>query len=238
VIDTLLKDPRWADNWMGYWLDVLAENPNILNPTLNNTGPFRWWLYESLKDNKPMDFFVTELLRMRGSERLGGPAGFATASQNDVPMAAKGTIIGAAFLGVEMKCARCHDSPTGKSLQQHLFEVAAMLGTKEIEVPKTSSVPMDKIHVGGRKPLIQVTLQPGTKVQPKWPFAEFCDEAAVQLAEDPKDTRDALAAMITAPQNERFAQVIANRIWSRFMGRGMVEPVEDWVVNSCAAVTT
>jgi hypothetical protein len=228
VIDQLLKDPRWADNWMGYWLDVLAENPNILNPTLNNTGPFRWWLYESLRDNKPMDFFVTELLRMRGSERLGGPAGFATASQNDVPMAAKGTIIGAAFLGVEMKCARCHDSPTGKSLQQDLFGVAAMLGKKEIVVPKTSSVPMDKIHASGRKPLIQVTLQPGTKVQPKWPFAEFCDEAASQLAEDPKDSRDALAAMITAPQNERFAKVIANRVWSRFMGRGIVEPVEDW----------
>jgi hypothetical protein len=228
LIDSLLNDPRWADNWMGYWQDVLAENPNILNPTLNNTGPFRWWLYESLLDNKPMDLFVTELLRMKGSERLGGPAGFGTASQNDVPMAAKGTIVSTAFLGVEMKCARCHDSPTGKSLQQDLFELAAMLGTKEIEVPKTSSVPMDKLHAGGRKPLIQVTLKPGTKVQPKWPFAEFCDPAAAQLAEDTKDTRDSLAAMITAPQNERFAQVVANRIWSRLMGRGIVEPVEDW----------
>jgi hypothetical protein len=39
VIDKLLADPRWADHWMGYWQDVLAENPNILNPTLNNTGP-------------------------------------------------------------------------------------------------------------------------------------------------------------------------------------------------------
>ena len=228
IIDQLLSDPRWADNWMGYWQDVLAENPNILNPTLNNTGPFRWWLYESLQDNKPMDFFVTELLRMKGSERLGGPAGFGTASQNDVPMAAKGTIVSTAFLGVEMKCARCHDSPTGKSLQQDLFELAAMLGQREIEVPKTSSVPMDKIHAGGRKPLIQVTLMPGTKVPPKWPFGEFCDEAAAQLAEDPKDSRDMLAAMITAPQNERFVQVTANRIWSRFMGRGIVEPVEDW----------
>ncbi|MES2595207.1 MAG: DUF1553 domain-containing protein [Verrucomicrobiota bacterium] len=228
TIDRLLADSRWADNWMGYWQDVLAENPNMLNPTLNNTGPFRWWIYESLKDNKPMDLFVTELLRMKGSERLGGPAGFSTASQNDVPMAAKGTIVSTAFLGVEMKCARCHDSPTHKSLQQDLFELAAMLGQKEIAVPKTSSVPMDKIHAGGRKPLIQVTLQPGTKVQPKWPFAEFCDESAAKLAEDSKDSRDVLAAMITAPQNERFAQVIANRVWARFMGRGIVEPVEDW----------
>lgn len=228
VIDRLLDDPRWADHWMGYWQDVLAENPNMLNPTLNNTGPFRWWLYESLKDNKPMDLFVTELLRMRGSERLGGPAGFGIASQNDVPMAAKGTIVSTAFLGVEMKCARCHDSPTHQWLQQDLFQLAAMLGTKEIEVPKTSSVPMDKIHAGGRKPLIQVTLMPGTKVQPKWPFAGFSDESAAKLAEFPEDTRDVLATMITAPQNQRFAQVIANRVWARFMGRGIVEPVEDW----------
>ena len=111
VIERFLSDSRWADHWMGYWQDVLAENPNILNPTLNNTGPFRWWIYESLLDDKPLDLFVTELLRMKGSERLGGPAGFGIASQNDVPMAAKGTIISAAFLGVETKCARCHDSP-------------------------------------------------------------------------------------------------------------------------------
>ena len=228
VIDNLLADPRWADHWMGYWQDVLAENPNILNPTLNNTGPFRWWLYESLQDNKPMDLFVTELLRQKGSERLGGPAGFGTASQNDVPMAAKGTIVSAAFLGVEMKCARCHDSPTNKSMQEDLFNLAAMLGAKEIELPITSTVSTDKIVAAGRKPLIQVTLKPGTKVQPKWPFAEFCDESAAALAVDPKDTRDQLATMITAPQNERFAQVMANRIWSRFMGRGIVDPVDDW----------
>lgn len=228
LIERLLEDPRWADHWMGYWQDVLAENPNILNPTLNNTGPFRWWIYESLQDNKPMDLFVTELLRMRGSERLGGPAGFAVASQNDVPMAAKGVIVSAAFLGVEMKCARCHDSPSHKSLQEDLFSLAAMLDTRELEVPATSSVPLDRIQAGGRKPLIQITLKPGSKVAPKWPFPEFCDEGAAVLAQDPADSRDALAALITAPQNERFAQVIANRVWARFMGRGIVEPVDDW----------
>ncbi len=228
VIDILLKDPRWADNWMGYWEDVLAENPNILNPTLNNTGPFRWWIYESLLDNKPMDLFVTELLRMRGSERFGGPAGFAVASSNDVPMAAKGTIVSTAFLGIEMKCARCHDAPAHKWKQEQLFQLAAMLGTKTIEVPKTSSVPMDRFHGMSRKPLIQVTLQPGSKVAPQWPFDEFCDASNATLAQDKDDPRDRLAALITAPQNQRFAQVMANRVWKRFMGRGIVEPVDDW----------
>jgi hypothetical protein len=103
-----------------------------------------------------------------------------------------------------------------------------MLGSKEIELPLTSSVNMDRFKTLTRKPLITVSLKPGTKVQAKWPFAEFCDESAASLAGDPKDTRDQLATMITAPQNERFAQVIANRIWSRFMGRGIVDPVDDW----------
>ena len=143
VIDRLLEDDRWADNWMGYWLDVLAENPNVINPTLNNTGPFRWWLYESLIDNKPADLFVTELIRMEGSERFGGPAGFGTATQNDLPMAAKGIIVSSAFLGVEMKCARCHDAPAHVSRQKDLLQLAAMLSKKTIQLPASSSVPSD-----------------------------------------------------------------------------------------------
>jgi mono/diheme cytochrome c family protein len=229
LIDKLLADPRAADHGMGYWLDVLAENPNILNPTLNNTGPFRWWLHESLLDNKPLDLFVTELVRMRGSSRFGGPAGFGVASQNDVPMAAKGTVISAAFLGVEMKCARCHDAPAHASTQQQLFQLAAMLETKPLKVPATSSVPLDKIHDGGRAPLIQVTLKPGTEVPPEWPFAKLVPaEVGKKLAQNPDDSRDRLAALLTAPQNERFAQVMANRLWARLMGRGLVEPVDDW----------
>ncbi|MEX2026645.1 MAG: LamG-like jellyroll fold domain-containing protein, partial [Pirellulaceae bacterium] len=31
LIDELLEHPGWADNWVGYWQDVLAENPNIVN---------------------------------------------------------------------------------------------------------------------------------------------------------------------------------------------------------------
>lgn len=229
AVDRYLADPRWAEHWMGYWQDVLAENPNILNPTLNNTGPFRWWIHESLVDDKPMDLFVTELVRMRGSERFGGPAGFAVASQNDAPLATKGTIVSTAFLGIEMKCARCHDAPAHASKQADLFGLAALLAAAPVEVPKTSSVSLDKLSAGGRMPLIEVTLKPGSRVEPRWPFPELCDESlGAALAEDPQDPRDRLAALITAPQNARFAQVIANRIWQRLMGRGLVDPVDDW----------
>lgn len=229
AIERLLDDKRWADHWMGYWLDALAENPNMINPTLNNTGPFRWWLYESMLDNKPADLFVTELVRMEGSERFGGPAGFRTASQNDLPMAAKGIIVSSAFLGVEMKCARCHDAPAHVSQQEDLLQLAAMLKQKTIQLPKSSSVPLDQLHQTGRKPLIEVTLKPGAKVAPAWPFERYCEESVADaLAENPQNSRDRLAALITAPQNERFAHVMVNRVWERLMGRGLVTSLSDW----------
>lgn len=235
AIDRFLQDERWADQWMGYWQDVLAENPNIINPSLNNTGPFRWWIYESLIDNKPVDLFVTELIRMEGSDRLGGPRGFGTATGNDVPMAAKGIVISSAFLGVEMKCARCHDAPGHEWMQEDLFELAAMLGEDPIKVPMSSSVPMDKLHERERKPLIQVTLKPGTSVDPSWPFPEFVKpEEAASLAQFPESPRDRLAALITAPANERFAQVMVNRVWQRLMGRGIVDTVHDWEKGSAS----
>lgn len=233
VIDRLLADERWADGQMAYWLDVLAENPNIINATLNNTGPFRWWVHESMLDDKPLDLMVTELVRMEGSVQFGGPAGFGMASQNDVPMAAKGIIVSSAFLGVEMQCARCHDAPTHVSKQEDLFQLAALLAQKPLPVPATSSVVLDKLSAGGRKPLINVTLKPGSVVDPTWPFARYVDpRVADELAENPQSSRDRLAAMLTAPQNERFAEVMVNRLWQRLMGRGLVETVGDWEKSS------
>jgi hypothetical protein len=229
LIDRLLADPRWADHWMPFWQDLLAENPNILNPTLNNTGPFRWWVYDSLLDDVPLDRMVTQLILQRGGDREGGPAGFGVASQNDVPFATKGAILSATFLGVDLKCARCHDSPTGAFKQEQLFQLGAMLAVKPLEVPKTSSVDPAKLTAGGRVPLIEVTLAPGSKVEPAWPFPNYVEPSqATPLAQKADDSRELLAALVTAPQNERFAQVIANRVWQRFMGRGIVEPLDDW----------
>jgi hypothetical protein len=229
TIERLLADPRFADHWTAYWQDVLAENPNILKPTLNNSGPFRFWIHEAISDNLPMDRFVTELIRMEGGVLAGGPAGFSLAAENDVPMAAKAHILSTAFLGQEMTCARCHDSPYHQSKQRDLFEMAAMLERKPITLPETSSVPMSTF--AGRKPLIEITLKPGETVAPAWPKLfekQLLPAARAAAVENDKDSRAQLAALITSPHNERFAQVIVNRVWKQLLGRGFVEPVDDW----------
>lgn len=229
VIDRLLEDPRWADHWVGYWQDVLAENPGILKPKLNNTGPFRWWIHESFLDNKPLDQFVSELVLMEGSKYEGGPAGFGMATENDAPMAAKAHILAQAFLGLDMKCARCHDAPYHPFKQEQLFNLAAMLDRKATTLPKTSTVP---IAAGGRKPLIEISLKPGQTIEPVWPFSQFASQLPAGVLQREDDQRERLAASLTSPRNERFAKVIANRLWHRYLGRGLVEPVDDWEFDS------
>ncbi|QGQ23475.1 DUF1553 domain-containing protein [Gimesia benthica] len=228
AIERLLNDPAWADSWVGYWQDVLAENPNIVNPTLNNTGPFRWWIHESFYDNKPFDRFLTELVMMEGSKYFGGPAGFEMASQNDAPMAAKAHIIGQAFLGLNMKCARCHDAPFHDFKQRDLFSLAAMLKRSPQGVPKTSSIP--GFDPKSNSMLVSVTLLPGENVTPEWTFEELVKPGKFpeSYLRSEKDTREKLAAIITSPQNERFANVLVNRVWKRYLGHGLVEPVDDW----------
>ncbi len=227
AIDRLLEQPGWADNWVGYWQDVLAENPNLITPVLNNSGPFRWWIHESFLDNKPFDRFATELVRMEGGRYFGGPAGFEMAAENDVPMAAKAQIIGRAFLGLNMTCARCHDAPFHDFLQEDLFSLAAMLKRSPQIVPKTSSIPGGDAAVASLT--IEVTLKPGSKVVPAWTFANLVTSDAVPHdSTESSDTREQLAALITSPNNKRFARVIVNRMWNRYLGRGLVEMVDDW----------
>jgi len=230
LIAKLLQDERWAGNWVGYWQDVLAENPNLIKPKLNNTGPFRWWIHEALLDNKPLDRFATELIMMRGSTWGGGTAGFAIASENDVPMAAKAHVIGSAFLGVQMQCARCHDAPFHEWKQEELFQMAAMLERKPVKVPATSSVPVAFFEAQERKSLIEVTLEPGAVVEPTWPFAEFAGKVPDALVNQSDDLRQQLAVQVTG--SRRFAEVMANRVWARLMGAGIVDPVDDWEGNA------
>ncbi|MFO1062686.1 MAG: DUF1553 domain-containing protein [Pirellulales bacterium] len=229
LVKRLLSDDRWADHWTSYWQDVLAENPSILKPTLNNTGPFRWWIYDALRENKSMDRFVTELIRMEGDKLGGGAAGFGIASENDVPMAAKAHILTGAFLGVDMKCARCHDSPYQPWTQRELFGLAAMLENKPIKVPASSSVPKQFFERKKGDSPITLSIFPGDEIAPDWPLTELNGEQPVADELGRNDSqRERLAVLITHPRNERFAQIIVNRLWQRLFGWGLVDKLDDW----------
>ena len=114
-----------------------------------------------------------------------------------------------------------------------------MLSRKPVTVPKTSRVPASFFeNQKVRKSLIQVTLEANQPVPAEWPFAVVTGvidgEEIDRLMQNPTDTRERLAALITAPQNMRFSRVIVNRIWKQLIGAGLVEPVQDWEGNTAS----
>jgi hypothetical protein len=229
AIERLLAHPGWADHWVSYWQDALAENPGILKPDLNNSGPFRWWLHQSFADNLPFDRLVAELVQMEGSIYLGAPAAFKLATLNDSPMAAKADILSQAFLGEKLSCARCHDSPNNPHKQKDTFRFAAMLEGKPVKLPASSTVPVVE---GFRKPRVEVTLKPGESIEPHWPFEQLAQASAfsslVPVNRNVPNSRGQVAAMMVSPENQRFAKVLVNRVWKRYLGAGFVEPADDW----------
>ena len=238
VIDELLQNDGFASHWVSFWMDLLAENPTLLNASLNSTGPFRWFLHDAIRDDKPLDRMVTELIMMRGSTHDGGSAGFGLAGNNDAPMAEKGHILASTFLGIELQCARCHDSPYHSTTQEDLFSLAAMLQRQPATPPKSSRVPDEFFEKQVRESLIRVTLPLGKAVDGVWPFEDETgvadDETLHDFVLQPEDSRERLAALITSPENWRFPRVAVNHLWSKLIGAGIVEPLHDWEGNSAS----
>lgn len=234
-ISKVLSDDRYADHWVSLFMDLLAENPALLNASMGSTGPFRWFLHDSLKDNVALDRMVTNLILMRGDPHAGGSAGFALAGENDSPMAAKAHLLSSAFLGIEMKCAKCHDSPYHSTTQEDLYSLAAMLGRKPLTPPKTSRVPDAFFESKERESLISVTMDFSDPAQASWPFEDLVSIDQLEatgninaLLRNPDDTRERAALMFTSVNNQRFSRVMVNHLWKRLIGTGLVEPVDDW----------
>jgi hypothetical protein len=129
-----------------------------------------------------------------------------------------------------MKCARCHDAPYHPFAQKDLFSLAAMLDNRPLKLPKSSTVPLGP---GGRKALVTISLKPGDSIAPAWPLGKLIpDELPAGFVRDSRDFRERFAALATSPWNDRFAQVLVNRLWKRYFGAGLIEPVDDWNDNS------
>jgi hypothetical protein len=101
-----------------------------------------------------------------------------------------------------------------------------MLHRGEQTLPKTSTIPGD--DAAHASLLVKVTLKPGQKIAPRWPFEEVGSDVPARFLQNPGDPREELALRITSPQNPRFAKVMVNRLWARYFGRGLVEPIDDW----------
>jgi hypothetical protein len=213
LVDRLLDSDEFASFWALKWGDVLRSNSKKLKTA--GVHKFRQWIYESMRNDKPLDQFARELLTANGSVFENPPANFWRASRD--PQDATETTA-QLFLGVRIQCAKCHNHPFERWTQDNYYGIAAAF----VRVGRKNSVDADEevifSQAGG-----EVT-QPRTNKQMK---VHLLLKGDVDVPAD-QDRRVVFAQWLTAPENPFFAKSVVNRIWGHLFGRGVVEPVDDF----------
>jgi Protein of unknown function (DUF1553)/Protein of unknown function (DUF1549) len=177
---------------------------------------FHRWIRSCLERDVPMDQFVTELLTAEGST-FKNPASNYYRISRDPESAVETTA--QLFLGVRIQCAKCHNHPFERWTQDDYYGFAAFfsqVGRKKGNLPDEEIVyPSGSGEV--RQP------RTGQKMTPKALGGPAYDDSSPQ-----RDRRARLASWLASADNPFFAKSLVNRIWFHLMGRGIVEPVDDF----------
>jgi len=218
LVDRLLARPEFADFWTLKFADILRANGRLIET--KGTHAFNRWIRANLERNVPLDRFVRELLTANGSTLRNPAANYYRISrdpENSTETTAQ------LFLGVRIQCAKCHNHPFERWTQDDYYGFAAFFSRIK---RKAGSLPEDEVVYGADAGEVK---QPrtGKTMKPKALGGPTFDDSG---SPDPNmlDRRESLARWLTGPENPFFARSLANRVWYHLIGRGIVEPVDDF----------
>jgi hypothetical protein len=222
LIDRLLERPEYADFWTLKWSDVLRSN----RKTIQTKGihVYQHWLRDKIEKNTPFDRVVRELLTADGSTFANPPANYYRIARDPTNLAETTAQL---FFGIRMQCAKCHNHPFERWTQDDYYSMAAFFA--RVRQKKDSVEPGEGPMAQGAAEVIYSdrsgeVVQPRTgKVMPP----KYMGGAVATLPPG-KDRRQVLADWLTDGKNPFFAKSVANRIWFHVIGRGVVDPVDDF----------
>lgn len=198
--------PAYAEHWLTFWNDLLRNDYAGTGYIDGGRKQISAWLYQALSENKPYDQFVRELVAPNAeSEGFGRGIkwrGEVSAGQT-VPVQFAQSL-GQAFLGINLKCASCHDSFIDRWKLDDAYGLAAIYSDTPLEIHRCD------------KPT-------GRQAKPAWLFPELGE---IDASKPQAERLQQLAALMTHPENGRFTRTIVNRLWHRLMGHGIVHPVD------------
>jgi hypothetical protein len=208
LVRTLLADRRnYADHWLTFWNDLLRNDYKGTGFIDGGRKQITGWLHTALVKNLPYDQFVAQLinpnLESEGFSRGIIWRGNVNASMLPPMQAAQN--ISQVFLGVNLKCASCHDSFINDWALSDAYGLAAVYAEE----------PLELVHCD--KPT-------GKKAAMRFLYPEI-GALDAQAAKPQRLAR--LAEIVTSPQDGRLSRTVVNRLWARLMGRGLVEPIDD-----------
>lgn len=225
LIEQLLSSEDFVDYWAYRWSDVLLINGNRLRPVAVKT--YYQWVHDAVRQNKPWDQLVREVLTASGSTDKNGATNFFSVNQSPEDMTENAC---QAFMGLSIGCAKCHNHPLEKWTNDQYYAMANLFSrvrAKGWGGDGRNGDGIRTVFVSASGELIQPNR--GKPQQPAPLDAEPLE------FDDPSDRRLALAAWMTDPANPYFSRAIANRVWANFFGRGLVEQVDDLRLSNPAS---
>ena len=218
LIDRLLDSTDYADYFANKWV-LLLRNLQGGPESARGTYAMHRWIRDSFRENKPYDQFVREIVTASGDVTQNPPANWFR-EMRDAESRVEN--LSQVFLGVRIRCARCHHHPYEKWSQEDYYGLAAFFAqAKNKRTLEGNPFYYEQriYHKRGRA----VYKHPATgKLIRPTPLG------GKPLEIDPDDDpRFALADWMCSPDNPYVPTVLVNRYWKHFFGRGIVDPEDD-----------
>jgi len=241
LIERLLNDPRFGENWGRYWRDVIFYRKTE-ERALFAAEVCAKYLAEELNRNASWDQIATAFITATGDVREHGNAGLIMA-QGGKPEEVVAEV-SRIFLGIQIQCAQCHDHPTDRWKREQFHELAAFFPRVAVRRDMSTQPPTFTVVVNDREqsmprrpnanqrqigtpehrmPDKDDPSARGTVMNPVF----FLTGQSVKTGTKDSERRGALAEWITNPGNPWFAKAYVNRIWAELVGEGFYEPIDD-----------
>jgi hypothetical protein len=215
LVNSLMARPEFIDFWTYKWSDLLRVNRG----TLKDKGMWAYYSYihDAVRDNKPWDVMAREVLTARGNTFLDGPANYFRTALKPEELAEN---VSQGFMGIRVQCAKCHNHPLEKWTQNEYYGMANLFARVKFKADLG-------IYVNDEMTVYNTAS--GDLVQPRLgrPVPAKPLGGPTLALDSPRERRAFFAEWLTRPDNWYFSHSIVNRVWAHFMGRGLVEPVDD-----------
>jgi mono/diheme cytochrome c family protein len=203
----LANNENYALHWLSFWNDMLRNDYKGTGYIDGGRKQITQWLFSALETNKPYDRFVAELVNptpeSEGFTKGIVWRGVVNASQTPAMQAAQS--ISQVFMGVNLKCASCHDSLVNDWTLADAYGLAG-------------------VYADGPLEMVHCDRPTGKIAAPKFIYAQLGE---VEASTNKTVRLKQLAQLITQREDGRLSRTLVNRLWQKFFGRGFVEPLDD-----------
>ena len=249
-IDELLRSDAFVDRWTMWFGDLVQNVQNATNSREYYLGrnAYYLWIATSIRDGKPYDAMVRELLAGEGDSFDSGVANYVVRQlqRNGPPQDTFDNLAAHSaekFLGIPMLCISCH-SGIGHLEQVNVYlrgkkrddfwRMAAFFsrttsrGTRYSDPANPNANPIRYNVASNPNGAYRLNTTDGNKT-PRVPIpgqSDVVTPAFILTGEQPRPGepyRAAYGRMLTA--DRQFARATANYLWKEMFGRGLVEPV-------------